>query len=171
MCERNIDWLPLARHQLGTWSRNPGMCPAWPGMEQATLWFTGRHSIHWATPARAQFCSFNLAVQTYSCIWVLPTHGLGAQDETPVSSLATSFLDPCAVYPEYSSFWGAAMPFTPLCLCKELFPLLSPWWAPVHPSVPCLSLTPFLQASLGFFPCDRGSNSFFCISTCLCMQL
>ena len=26
----------------------------WLGIEPATLWFTGRHSIHWATPARAE---------------------------------------------------------------------------------------------------------------------
>ena len=25
------------------------------GIELATLWFIGRHSIHWATPARAVF--------------------------------------------------------------------------------------------------------------------
>ena len=28
MCEREIDWLPLARPQLGAWpTYNPGMCP------------------------------------------------------------------------------------------------------------------------------------------------
>ena len=26
----------------------------WPGIEPATLWFSGLHSMHWATPARAQ---------------------------------------------------------------------------------------------------------------------
>ena len=25
----------------------------WPGIKPATLWFAGRHSVHWATPARA----------------------------------------------------------------------------------------------------------------------
>ena len=25
------------------------------GIEPATLWFAGRHSVHWATPARAKF--------------------------------------------------------------------------------------------------------------------
>ena len=32
---------------------NPGMCLRL-GIEPATLWFTGRCSIHWATPARAE---------------------------------------------------------------------------------------------------------------------
>ena len=27
----------------------------WLGIKPVTLWFTGRHSIHWATPARAIF--------------------------------------------------------------------------------------------------------------------
>ena len=39
-------------------TRRPGQKPRhvpWLGMEPATLWFTGWHSIHWATPARAQF--------------------------------------------------------------------------------------------------------------------
>ena len=34
----------------------PGLQPShvpWVGIEPATLWFTGWHSIHWATPARA----------------------------------------------------------------------------------------------------------------------
>ena len=26
----------------------------WPGIKPVTLWFTGQHSIHWATPARAK---------------------------------------------------------------------------------------------------------------------
>ena len=30
----------------------------WLGIELATLWFTGPHSIHWATPARAYLCSY-----------------------------------------------------------------------------------------------------------------
>ena len=35
----------------------PGLQPRhvpWLGIELATLWFTGRHSIHWATPAKAE---------------------------------------------------------------------------------------------------------------------
>ena len=27
----------------------------WPGIEPATLWIAGQHSIHWATPARSHF--------------------------------------------------------------------------------------------------------------------
>ena len=33
---------------------NPGHVP-WLGIEPATLLFTDRHSVHWATPTRAQF--------------------------------------------------------------------------------------------------------------------
>ena len=53
----------------------PGLQPrhvSWLGIELATLWFTGWHSVHWATPARASFtnvdadwlcgpCSFGLS--------------------------------------------------------------------------------------------------------------
>ena len=49
--ERNINvWLPLVH------SRGPGPQPRhvpWLGIEPATLWFAGRHSINWATQARA----------------------------------------------------------------------------------------------------------------------
>ena len=37
--------------------RGPGPQPRhvpWLGMEPATLWFTGQHSVHWATPARVR---------------------------------------------------------------------------------------------------------------------
>ena len=40
----------------------PGLKPRhvpWLGIEPATLWFTGRRSIHWATPARAKVITFN----------------------------------------------------------------------------------------------------------------
>ena len=51
--ERNITvWLPLTPPHWG-----PGPQPRrvpWPGIKLATLWFTGRCSIHWATPARAE---------------------------------------------------------------------------------------------------------------------
>ena len=30
----------------------------WLGIELATLWFTGRHLIHWVTPAKANFVLF-----------------------------------------------------------------------------------------------------------------
>ena len=38
--------------------QQPRLVP-WPGIEPATLWFTGQHSIHCATPARAKG-KFNL---------------------------------------------------------------------------------------------------------------
>ena len=52
-------WLPLMHPPLGTgWQ--PRHVP-WLGIEPATLWFAGWHSILWATLARAElifFCSF-----------------------------------------------------------------------------------------------------------------
>ena len=39
----------------------PGLQPRhvpWLGIEPATLWFTGRSSIHWATPTRAYLVSW-----------------------------------------------------------------------------------------------------------------
>ena len=54
MCERYIELLPLSH----TTNWEPGPQPRhvpWLGMELATFWFTGRHSIHWATPARVAF--------------------------------------------------------------------------------------------------------------------
>ena len=51
--ERNISvWLPLHAPNWGPGSQ-PRHVP-WLGIEPATLWFTGQHSIHWATPARAK---------------------------------------------------------------------------------------------------------------------
>ena len=38
----------------------------WLGIQSAALWFVGRHSVHWATPARAQ--SFDL---TFSYLAIL----------------------------------------------------------------------------------------------------
>ena len=49
--ERNINvCLPLVHPWLGT-GLQPRHVP-WLGIEPTTLWFTGWHSIHWATPAR-----------------------------------------------------------------------------------------------------------------------
>ena len=50
--EGNINvWLPLMQ-TTGDLARNPDMCPDL-GIEPVTLWFTGQHSIHWVTPAKA----------------------------------------------------------------------------------------------------------------------
>ena len=38
----------------GDLAHNPGTCPRL-GIEPATFWFAGRHSIYWATPATATF--------------------------------------------------------------------------------------------------------------------
>ena len=51
--ERNIPvWLPLARPLLGTGPAT--QCVPWLGIKPVTFWFTGRHSIHWATSVRAR---------------------------------------------------------------------------------------------------------------------
>ena len=45
---------------------NLGMCPSL-GTEPTTLWFTGRHSIHWATPARAKYLEWYLNINNNFC--------------------------------------------------------------------------------------------------------
>ena len=53
--ERNISvWLPLAHSLLGTWSGLQPRPVSWLGIKTATLWFAGRRSARWATPARAE---------------------------------------------------------------------------------------------------------------------
>ena len=50
--EKNISvWLPHMPPTVDL-AHNPGVCPRL-GIEPATLWFAGQHSIYWATPARA----------------------------------------------------------------------------------------------------------------------
>ena len=47
--------------RLHTLQWGPGLQPMhvpWLGIEPVTVWFTGQHSVHWATPARANLCSF-----------------------------------------------------------------------------------------------------------------
>ena len=41
---------------LETWPTTQPRHVPWPGIEPVALWFAGRHSIHWATPARALSC-------------------------------------------------------------------------------------------------------------------
>ena len=44
--------------------RGPGLQPRhvpWLGIEPGAPWFTGRYSIHWATPARAELCLYYLS--------------------------------------------------------------------------------------------------------------
>ena len=51
MCERCTNWLLSHAPNWG-----PGQWPrhvSWLGIEPEIFWFVGRHSIHWATPARA----------------------------------------------------------------------------------------------------------------------
>ena len=53
----------VASHMCPHWG--PCLQPrhvSWLGSELATLWFAGRHSIHWATPAGQYFLS-------YMCRW------------------------------------------------------------------------------------------------------
>ena len=50
--DRYIIWLPLATPLTRDLACNPGMCPD-QVLNQRTFWFAGRHSIHWATSARA----------------------------------------------------------------------------------------------------------------------
>ena len=52
--ERNINmWFSLMRPLLGTWPTTQA-CSLTRNQTGRTLWFTGQHSIHWATSARAK---------------------------------------------------------------------------------------------------------------------
>ena len=59
MCKRYIDQLPFTHPQLGIWPATQAC--ALTGNQTSDLWFTGQHSIHWATPARDQ----ELFLKTY----------------------------------------------------------------------------------------------------------
>ena len=64
-CARET-WIGCLSH---TPNWGPGQQPRdvpWLGIEPATPWFTGHHSIHWATPARAQVQEFNLSKLGFS---------------------------------------------------------------------------------------------------------
>ena len=57
--KRNINvWLLVVCPPLGL-GLQPRRVP-WLGIKPVTLWFTGWCSIHWATPARAQFYFLSL---------------------------------------------------------------------------------------------------------------
>ena len=66
--ERNINvWLPLTCPHQG-----PGPQPRhvpWLEIKPMTLWFTGQHSTHWTTLARASFCIFGFLYFSCSVIW------------------------------------------------------------------------------------------------------
>ena len=52
--ERNINvWLPLTCPPYWGPGPQPRHVP-WLGIKSETLWFAGQHSIHWATPPRAE---------------------------------------------------------------------------------------------------------------------
>ena len=57
MCKTNINWLPLAHPQLGTWPTTQAC--AWQRIKPVTFQFAGGHSIHWATPTRGKLYSYN----------------------------------------------------------------------------------------------------------------
>ena len=50
-----LSCLSRALHQ--DLAHNPGVCPDWEPNQQP-LWFAGRHSIHWATPASASLIPY-----------------------------------------------------------------------------------------------------------------
>ena len=67
MCERHMDRLPPTGPQLG-----PGPQPRHVprlGIEPATLWFTGQHSIHSATPATATTVFFKVKTKLETNNW------------------------------------------------------------------------------------------------------
>ena len=71
--ERNIDmWEILRLVVLYTPNWGPGRQPwhvPWLEIKPMTLWFTGQHSTHWTTLARASFCIFGFLYFSCSVIW------------------------------------------------------------------------------------------------------
>ena len=63
---RNTHGLPLAAHNPGTG------CPDWELTQP--FWFTGRHSVPWATPARAKLSYFWLSCT--KCLAMTFEHGV-----------------------------------------------------------------------------------------------
>ena len=69
--ERNINvWLPLVCPNCGP-DPQPRHVP-WLGIEPVTFWFAGQHSMHWATPARADLHTLCVCV----CVCVAVLQGL-----------------------------------------------------------------------------------------------
>ena len=76
--ERNINlWLP--------WSCGPYSGPGpqrrhvpWLGIEPATLWFSGQHSVHWAIPARARmpFMNTRYGLCCMDCVHLTSFHSI-----------------------------------------------------------------------------------------------
>ena len=63
---------------LGT-DPQPRQVP-WLQIKLATLWFTSQHSVHWATPSRAQFYSFcfiSFLLDTVLCNCIKGSRGNG----------------------------------------------------------------------------------------------
>ena len=90
----------------------PGLQPThvpWLGIKPATLWFSGQHSIHWATPARASLSIFKshcffLAAPLLSPSFLLLTSALGAF-WAPANSFDHPSRDPFCL-----SGWGLRLP-------------------------------------------------------------
>ena len=62
MCERNIDWLPLAHPQTGDLACNPGMCPSWESNQQPFGLQDSAQSTELHHPGLKQFLMFNNTV-------------------------------------------------------------------------------------------------------------
>ena len=62
--ERNVSvWLPLTCPSTGDLAHTTQACALAHWIKQVTLWFTGWHSIHWTTSARALLWSFYSLIQ------------------------------------------------------------------------------------------------------------
>ena len=143
--ERNINvQLSLACPPWG-----PGLQPRhvpWQGIEPATFRFTGWHSIHWATPARAISFFLTAHIQfTLSLPYFRPPSFIGTSAMSSLSvfqfiNLIGNFL--CTHY---------TLVFIPnLCLCPHyflhrkalLFPLIFTWFTST-----CLSRSSLVKLS------------------------
>ena len=89
----------------------------WLGTEPVTLWFAGRPSIHWVTPARAQ-CVLSLSVTVYHshCLPQAASPQISVGDASqpsrhivlPLKGTSHTVVITClSVFPTYWKFCGA----------------------------------------------------------------
>ena len=123
--------------------RGPGLKPRhvpWLGIKTTTLWFAGQRSIHWATPARADFLWVYLSQTDHIC-W-------GARSQMlPKSTVSEKRIDATIFHGHNWLFWS----------CSARVFLLSMFEVTRVPGVYSEGLyLVCLRAGFGFRPCCQA---------------
>ena len=100
------------------------MCPSLE-IEPATLWFTGQHSAHWVTPARAIADVFNCLAQVTANTWKLwvcecasRCHWSDAGEGSPMKHLEDVVMSPASRWPRLHILAGKKC--LPVDYCLEV---------------------------------------------------